>query len=299
MLPHMLVSLGFASNEIVASKVIEGRLVVPAVIDDEAAGVIVATNRTSPLTLHRSYVDDRGWQPADRVLMPSEAVGYGPTPAWFVHLSDFSTLGQQEQFLRAVVTASNRYRVASPTTPRTVGAVGLPWFRDRTIALDYTTGQVAVTAPGATPWHLRSRTLQPRFQFAMAGRRGAWLPVISGITANGRPLAFYLDTSVYVGGIALESYRTTFPLQGIWKRPLSAILRRRFTSHKRVATVLSMPGGRLERFLMYLSAPLRPLAESLQLAHLDGWLGLEFLERWVAILDFEIGMISLFDRPIG
>jgi hypothetical protein len=50
---------------------------------------------------------------------------------------------------------------------------------------------------------------------------------------------------------------------------------------------------------MYLSAPLRPLAESLQLAHLDGWLGLEFLERWVAILDFEIGMISLFDRPIG
>jgi hypothetical protein len=105
----MLARLGFTPDEIIKCREDEGRLVAPAVVGGEPAGLVISTQRTSALTLNTQYVTQRGWRIEDRQLMRSTAVGYGPAPIGFVVVPDYTVLGVEDHFDRAVVSNEKRY----------------------------------------------------------------------------------------------------------------------------------------------------------------------------------------------
>jgi hypothetical protein len=291
----VLERLGFCPDEITACEVRDGRFIVPAQLDGDV-GLVLATARTSALTITPDYASLRGWPVEDHQLMRSAAVGYARDEVGFATVPTFAVLGTEGHFDRAVVGGIDRYRVTGLTIRPVVGAIGKSIFRGRALALDYQSSTIAVSSPLRAAWHTRSTDLVPAYRFAMAGEHGKLDPMVEGIQFFGVALKLYLDTGAWSSALSLDAYCGASSGIGLLDRFIRWRARSRFRARRPVPLFLTLPDGAVKRYRGYIMPSLRPWSEWIGVDRLDGWLGGNFLSHWVTVLDFDSGMISLFTR---
>lgn len=240
----VLTQIGFAADEIIQGWEERGRLVVPAVIAGENVGLVVSTERTAGLTLNTRYALHRGFTTGDRMLIPSTAVGHGPTEAAFANVPDCQVLGVEAGFDRVAVTdgAGDRFSGADHKgRPPLAGAIGKMLLRERTVAFDFSAASIAVTAPFSLPWAQRSHAVDPMYRMSMLGEPKAWWPFVRDIRVFDQPMTVLLDTSERSAGLWVDTVEQAVAGNGISARLLRWQIRRHFRRRRSAVLFLTLP----------------------------------------------------------
>jgi hypothetical protein len=271
-----LSSLGFTREEIHKCEAAgDGRIVVNATIAGEPARLLLDTTQRIDLSLSLGYVRQRGWPYTRR----DESWGTSP-------LTDFAALGRS----RPHDPVSVEGREDDPKAYYTVGKIGTQLVGDALLAIDPVEWTVGV-----------SRRAEVRDCFARATHRLVLLPNIldnlpltnalaDSRAPEHRPV-FMLDTEHPSSVLSLEF--TEHCWSSTWRR-WSA--RRACRRDGTLTVSWSLPAGgtaALDMRIVAACTPRYPMPLGADTVH--GYLGLDFLYRWLPLFDFPGRQLALFD----
>ena len=265
--PGLLERLGYAPDEIHYGWLLHGgSMSVPAVVGDEARWLLLDTGRRVDLLLNLDHVTSWGW-PYER-----KSETWSRTP-----LSSFFALGRA----RAGNTVDVFGKEAATTNLQaTCGRLGAPYFRDTVLAIDPIDGAVGVSST----LDLRSRSDSALGLPLLASARDN-LPIVDVLEdadSSGVTPRFIIDTTLARSVISLEY------IDRAWKSDRARRKARRIqgTNH-RIGIRLRVPERnemvRLDAYVFESTHAAYTRATGLTI---DGFLGLDFLYRWLPVIDF-------------
>ncbi|HEY2851818.1 MAG TPA: hypothetical protein VGJ18_03180 [Gemmatimonadaceae bacterium] len=263
----LLERLGYAADEIHYGWLLpDGRMSVPAVVGEETGWLFLDTSRRDDLILELSRVTKWGW-PYERTNEH-----WGQTT-----LSSFFALGRS----RAAGSVEVRGTEADATKLNpNWGSLGAPFFRDTVLAID-----PIDTAIGLTSMiDLRDRA-NDAVGLPLVARTRDNIPILEVLedtkSLGGEPPRFVIDTNFARSVISLEYIDRAWPADRRRKARQAREHQRPFNLQLRVPEVAEVI--RLEPYVLERAVPVRGEDTSLRI---DGYLGIDFLYRWLPVLDF-------------
>jgi hypothetical protein len=265
--PGLLERLGYAPDEIHYGWLLSaGSMCVPAVVGDEARWLLLDTGRRLDLVLNLDHVTSWGW-PCER---KSEVWGRSPLPSFFA-------LGRGR--------AGDTVEVAGKEGPvtklyATCGRLGAPFFRDTVLAIDPVDATVGVSST----LDLASRS-DGALGIPLVANAHDNLPITEALedtNSSGVAPRLVIDTTLARSVVSLEY------IDRAWK---SDRLRRKAREAQRtkcrIDVSLRVPEWKkvvgLEAHVWASTNASYTEATGLTI---DGYLGIDFLYRWLPLIDF-------------
>jgi hypothetical protein len=268
--------LGFADAAIFACHTLTtGQLLVPAVIEGEAATLLLATGLRLDVFLDYSYVE-------------GHELRYEARDDWFgrAKTGEFVALGRQREHAIASVRSADRAWWKDDGTH--AGDLGVLFFAHGVLAIDAAGPRVGFTTEDTIrAWPVAPDVrvpLMPEVQDRVPFTRAIALPTLDGGEATLR-----IDTGEPVSRLSTRYVRRA----GNVKRATSAL-----AAHAKGEPEpfqLALPGGRTLMQRMSLDDQPEERYEMWGVERCDGVLGMDWMRRWITVFDLPRGELLLWD----
>ena len=265
--PGLLERLGYAADEIHYGWLLpDGRMSIAAVVGEESAWLFLDTSREDDVSLELGRVMKWGW-PYER-----RSERWGQTT-----LSSFFALGRG----RAAGNVEVRGTEAQATELNTTsGSIGAPFFRDTVLAIDPIDTAVGISST----LDLRARA-NDAVGLPLIQRTRDNIPILDVLddskSLGAEPPRFVVDSSFTRSAISLEYIERAWPAGRRRKARKAREHQRPFNLQLRVPEVRDVVS--LEPYVFERMLPVRAEDTTLRI---DGYLGIDFLYRWLPVFDF-------------
>jgi hypothetical protein len=263
----LLHELGFHADEIHRGGMLsDGRIFVPAVAAGQQVNVLVDTAQRIDLSITIGYATKHGW-PYER-----RDATWGISP-----LVDFAALGRTRPHDRVVVYGPEG---EAKIVYSTAGSLGVQYVNHGSIALDPVEAAIGLSERvdlGAAPPAGAQR-------LALLPDTLDRIPVTCDLiddNSSGLTPRFIVDTARNDSWLSLEYVERAW--SGWWRRRSA---RRAQARSGKTEVPLRLPNGERVAMEVYVRSALKPSYAGDLGTRIDGYLGLDFLYRWLVVLEF-------------
>lgn len=268
----LLQRLGFPDESVFPVVRAGERLLVAASIEGEKAILTLNTGMRLDVYLDRSYVERRGFA----IEWRGDQFGVCP-------MGDFVVLGRQRVFNMATVQALPTEKGYDPAY---AGALGTMFFNDGLLGIDQASGEIARVSH-----HAEVRALLPT-----PTHRLDLLPNVQ-------------DSVPFTRSLQIDGLRTapTFIISSDRNSWISARLATHISSERhyldevelaldeKFDVPLAFPNASLMQHSMRIHTSIEQYGRGWGVPECDGILGIDFLRRWLVVLDFPARQLLLYD----